>query len=225
VNLTNWRRRFVAAVYATHNSSPQIRRALERCRSEVKAGDRILNVGCGDGQRAAQTTNLDYADAPTVDCRGDAECLPFKASVFKLVITQETLEHVRRPAAALDEIARVLAPGGTLYLQLPFVIGYHPGPSDFWRFTREGITEMLERAGFVCDDVGIAVGPATGFYRIAVEFWAVIASRLGASFYIPAKGVFALALAPLKLLDGVLLRAPQADRIAGGYYVIARKCQ
>ncbi len=36
-------------------------------------------------------------------------------------------------------------PDGTLYVQLPLVIGHHPGPTDFWRFTREGIVHVVER--------------------------------------------------------------------------------
>lgn len=218
-----WRRRFVETVYATHNSSPQIVAALGRCLSHVGPSDRILNVGSGHSRRLSQTTNFDYVQTPTVDCRGAAERLPFRSGAFNVVITQETLEHVREPDVAVSEMYRVLTPGGLLYCQVPFVIGYHPGPTDFWRFSREGIAQILERAGFSCDEIGIAVGPATGFYRIAVEFIAVTACWVSQSLYIPTKAVFALALAPLKVLDVVLVNVAQADRIAGGYYVIARK--
>jgi hypothetical protein len=37
--------------------------------------------------------------------------------------------------------------------------------------------------------------------------------------YKPAKGGFALLLYPLKWLDGLLIGHPEADRIAGGYFV------
>lgn len=221
--LPAWRRRFVESVYATHNSSPQIVAALGRCLSHAGPSDRILNVGSGYGRRSPKTTNFDYVQTPSVDCRGAAERLPFRSAAFNVIITQETLEHVREPDVAVSEMYRVLTPGGLLYCQVPFVIGYHPGPTDFWRFSREGIVQILERAGFSCDEIGIAVGPATGFYRIAVEFIAVIASRVSRNLYIPTKAAFALALAPVKLLDIALVNAAQADRIAGGYYVIARK--
>jgi SAM-dependent methyltransferase len=158
-----------------------------------------------------------------VDCIGMAEQLPFRSDTFKVVITQETLEHVREPSTALAEIYRVMMPGGVLYCQLPFVIGYHPGPTDFWRFSRQGIQHIVTKAGFETDEVSIAVGPATGFYRIAVEFVAVTAAAVCAKLYIPAKAAAALLLAPVKLLDPLLLHSEQADRLAGGYYVVARK--
>jgi SAM-dependent methyltransferase len=185
--------------------------------------DRVLNLGAGDSPRRTRTINLDIAASGTTDCRADGRHLPFRENSFALVISQEVLEHVADPPAVLREIHRVLRKNGTLYCQLPFVIGYHPGPHDFWRFTAEGICEVVREAGFECLERGRSVGPATGFYRIAVEFAAVCAASVVPSTYKPVKGAAALALSPLRLLDPILSRSRQADRIAGGYFVIARK--
>ncbi|MGH9966917.1 MAG: class I SAM-dependent methyltransferase [Pyrinomonadaceae bacterium] len=182
-----------------------------------------LNVGAGSTDLHPAMINVDLGLGPAIHCCAKAEQLPFASESFSLVMSQETLEHVRDPDSALREMNRVLRRNGTLYCQVPFIIGYHPGPTDFWRFSKEGIREVVERAGFTCEEVSIAVGPATGFYRIAVEFASILVSRLVPNLYHPAKGALALLLYPIKLLDGPLLRANQADRIAGGYYVIARK--
>jgi SAM-dependent methyltransferase len=167
--------------------------------------------------------NLDLIQTRDVDVCGDAEILPFASGSFTVILTQETLEHIRDPKSALAEMHRVLHERGVLYCQVPFIIGYHPGPTDFERWTREGIIELLRRAGFACEEVGISVGPATGCYRIAVEFWAVLLSCIWPGLYLPVKGLVALLLSPLKLLDPLMIRSSQADRIAGGYYVVARK--
>ena len=217
------RRRFVERVYAAHNDTPHIRDAVQRCRDRVSPLDWSLNLGSGYTQRRSRTVNFDCVSTPTVDYLGFAHRLPFRTGAFKLVITQETLEHVRDPASTLDEIHRVLASDGMLYCQLPFIIGYHPGPTDFWRFTREGIEALVTRAGFRCDEIEVAVGPATGFYRVAVEFTAVVASGVFSKLYFPAKAAAALVFAPIKVLDRPLAKTPQVDRLAGGYYVIARK--
>lgn len=213
----------VARIYATHNQSGSIRRAIAPCLRQLESGGLGLNVGAGMTRIHPRMLNLDFIQTPRVDVCGDAETLPFAPGSFSVVVTQETLEHVRHPRTALAEIHRVLSDGGWLYCQVPFVIGYHPGPRDFVRWSREGICELVRCAGFECREVGISVGPATGFYRIAVEFWAVLFSCVWRKLYLPVKGIVALLLAPLKLLDALMIGSPQADRIAGGYYVIARK--
>jgi SAM-dependent methyltransferase len=217
------RQRFVGSIYATHNRTKTIEKALGRVLAALPEGERGLNVGAGHTRLHPSLVNLDLAPGPNVDCCASAEAIPFDDGSFAVVVSQETLEHVRDPGRAVAEIYRVLKVNGTFYCQLPFIIGYHPGPTDFWRFTKEGIRELIERAGFVCREIGIAVGPATGFYRIVVEFFAVVASGIWERLYFPVKGTAALLFYPLKWLDPLLLRAAQADRVAGGYYVIAQK--
>jgi 2-polyprenyl-6-hydroxyphenyl methylase/3-demethylubiquinone-9 3-methyltransferase len=45
--------------------------------------------------------------------RGDVRQMPFGDEAFDVIIDFGTLYHIARSQAALDEIARVLAPGGT----------------------------------------------------------------------------------------------------------------
>jgi SAM-dependent methyltransferase len=213
---------FVRRIYADHNDSPRIRAAIERSMASLKGG-KGLNIGSGSSCHSASVINLDLCVGLNVNCVGNAEALPFADDLFALVMTQETLEHVDDPEKAMAEIYRVMRPGGLLYCQLPFVIGYHPGPTDLWRFTREGIRRLVERHGFDCEEVLISVGPAVGFYRIAVEFCSGIIACLSKRFYKPAKATFALSFYPIKWLDPFLLEGPEADRIPGGYYCFAYK--
>jgi len=180
-------------------------------------------VGAGSTKLHPAVINLDLVLGETIDVCASAEHLPFPDEVFDLVLSQEVLEHVRDPFQAMSEMKRVLKKGGILYCQVPFIIGYHPGPTDFWRFTREGIQEMIEKAGFTCLEVKVAVGPGTGFYRILVEFLALTAARLWSKLYFPVKGVSALFFYPLKWLDPFLAGSPQCDRISGGYLATARR--
>ena len=48
-----------------------------------------------------------------------AERLPFPDGAFDLVLAVEVLEHLRDPALALGELARVATPGGTALLSVP----------------------------------------------------------------------------------------------------------
>jgi SAM-dependent methyltransferase len=214
---------YVKLIYANHNNSFSVKKALMKVLSEIKEGDIGLNVGAGTTKLHPQIKNLDIFPGKNIDYIGKAEAIPVDDNVFKIVISQETLEHVQDPFKAAAEVFRVLRPNGLFYCQLPFIIGYHPGPTDYWRFTKEGIRELLEKQGFVCEEIGISVGGATGFYRIFIEFLSVLLSTPFPFLYHFFKAIFSLILFPIKWLDFIMSFSQQKDRISGGYYIIARK--
>jgi ubiquinone/menaquinone biosynthesis C-methylase UbiE len=109
---------------------------LERALGRGIAGLRLLNVGCGTGgfnhvaERAGASAWGVDVDAEAVGiararlgpgrvARAAAEVLPFASGAFDLVYCYSTLEHVADAARALREMARVLRPGGALYLHTP----------------------------------------------------------------------------------------------------------
>lgn len=214
---------FVKMVYADHNRSRNVVRSINRCISELPSDGVGLNLGSGSINFNKKIRNLDIYPGKNIYYVARAESIPEKDNFFDLVITQEVLEHVQDPFKAMNEIFRVLKPNGILYCQLPFIIGYHPGPTDFWRFTKEGIEEIIKRNGFEINEVGISVGGATGFYRICVEFFSVLVSIILPPFYHIFKAFFAIFLFPIKWLDIFVDLSSQKDRIAGGYYIIAKK--
>jgi SAM-dependent methyltransferase len=57
--------------------------------------------------------------APTIAAEGEA--LPFPSGAFDVVLCDNVIDHAERPAAIVDELARVLAPGGLLY----FAVNVH----------------------------------------------------------------------------------------------------
>ena len=216
-------RMVVDKCYASHNNSPVIARALERVYAELSEPAFGLNLGSGFLRLHPRLIAMDLEPRDEVDLSADAHRLPFGDGTLAAVVSQEVFEHLEDPVAAMAEVARVLGPGGLLYLQVPFVIGYHPGPTDLWRFSREGIRRLVEDAGLDVEELDVAVGSGTGMFRISVEFAAVLGGVLGELPYKLAKGGAALVLKPMTWLDPVLDRSSGRDRIPGGYYVLARK--
>lgn len=214
---------FVGFVYADHNRSSAVQNTLRELLKKMPSDGVGLNVGAGHTKIDPRFRNLDIFEGPNIDYVGRAESIPLPDNSVDLIITQEVLEHVADPFKAITEISRVLKPGGSLYIQLPFIIGYHPGPTDYWRFTREGIIQLIELSGLQCKEVGVAVGASTGFYRVAVEYFAILFSVFAPPLYVPFKALFALLLYPVKMLDFFTAFSKQNDRIAGGYFVVARK--
>ena len=213
----------VKKIYGDHNSSPNVQAAIKRLFLLLPDMFVGLNVGAGKTNLHPNLKNLELQPGSNIDYVGSVIKIPCSKNYFDVVIAQEVLEHVESPPLAVAEIYRVLKVGGYIYLQLPFIIGFHPCPKDFWRFTHQGIMELLDPTKFKIIETGISVGPAVGFYRILVEFMSLFLS-LGIGFlYKPAKLISAIIFWPIKLLDGLLIRTSQADRISGGYFIIGQK--
>ena len=104
---------------------------------EVRAGDRALDLGCGEGPftaelagAGARAIGVEVAPAalhrarqrhPGLDFRRvpiDGP-LPFEDQSFDLVWSSEVIEHVADTARWLSEVRRVLAPGARLLLTTP----------------------------------------------------------------------------------------------------------
>lgn len=96
-------------------------------------------------------TGLDMRAGPNVDVVANAHQIPFPDATFANVLCLETLEHDDAFWLTVKEMARVLAPGGTLAVTVPG-IGFpkHNHPADYWRFTPEALALLLRDVAGLC---------------------------------------------------------------------------
>jgi SAM-dependent methyltransferase len=154
-------------------------------RSELRGGDRALDLGSGAGEftavladAGAAVVGVDVAEAalararsahPELDFRLapiDGR-LPFPDAAFDLVWSSEVIEHVSDTARWLSEVRRVLAPGGRLLLTTPshgrlrLTLGgieqfSEPLGDHLHLYTRRSLRTLLDEFGF--DEVSIRTG-------------------------------------------------------------------
>jgi SAM-dependent methyltransferase len=74
---------------------------------------------------------LRHVEPPAQPVAARAEALPFPDATFDLVTCVGALHHVQSPTRALDEMARVVAPGGRVVLQ-DFVADPDPTRARRW---------------------------------------------------------------------------------------------
>lgn len=92
-------------------------------------------------------TQLTY---PDFDLTAPPGVLP---GPFDVVICEQVLEHVADPDEAVRTLYSLTAPGGVVLVSTPFLLRVHRNPSDYWRFTVDGLRLLLIKGGFRIDSI------------------------------------------------------------------------
>lgn len=166
---------------------------LQHALQQIGARQTLLDLGCG--QKPYRKLYAAYAqksfglDVPTtqhgmqaIDVQGHGTELPFIDQTFDLVFCTEVMEHVAEPKRMLQEIHRVLKPGGHLILTTPFLVPVHEAPYDFYRYTPYGLQHLLKQASF-CIVSQEAFAEAFGvllslLVQLQLKFWSALANLL-----------------------------------------------
>jgi methionine biosynthesis protein MetW len=133
-------------------------------------GRRVLDLGCRDG--ALSAAYADGNDVVGVDADREAlaeaeklgietrwadldDALPFEDETFDVVVAGELLEHLRDPHRLVDEVRRVLRPGGSFVASVPnayrlknrlrFLAGRKPedDPTHLQMFSADEVRTLL----------------------------------------------------------------------------------
>ncbi|HEY8584247.1 MAG TPA: class I SAM-dependent methyltransferase [Capillimicrobium sp.] len=219
-------------------SGPQLREyhaAADRIAADRPR--RLLDWGCGYGQlshllkaRGIEVESMEWDPEipegtvrpleryPDVVARYTQEPvrLPYEDGSFDAVLSMGVLEHVQDPDGSLDELHRVLRPGGTLYVyKLPNRFSYlekaarkaglyyHGQLEHDTLYTKRSAHEIVERHGFAVRELRLAnmlplgiTAPIAQRPRFIRAYWAA---------------------------NAALARVPAIDRLATNVELIARR--
>ena len=173
---------------ATDAPPEHFERRREHLLRLLPPGARVLDVGCGSGWFAAALRDAGFA-VVGIDVAAEAlrrarerasgvefvltaegEELPFESASFGAAWLGEVLEHVQDGIGLLEEVARVLEPGGSLVVSTPdhpwalrarfavsrpaFERHFDPRSDHVRFFTAASLRTLLEVCGF--EDVAVA---------------------------------------------------------------------
>ena len=142
-----------------HPKSGIIRRRARWMAQQMRG--HVLDVGCGSGlgcwfaarqatvdrvvgvdacTRALQRAEAHVGLANVAFVEACAEALPFEPDTFDSALVGELLEHVLDPAAVLQEVVRVVRPGGPVVVSVPH--GGHTSAEHLRTFTRDSFRTL-----------------------------------------------------------------------------------
>jgi len=79
---------------------------------------------------------------------------------FGTIFCLSVLEHCEQPFRMAANLTSLLKPGGRIYISVPFAWKFHGYPSDYWRFTHEGVKKLFPELAFPAQ-LGVAARPST----------------------------------------------------------------
>jgi len=67
---------------------------------------------------------------------------------FGTIFCLSVLEHCAEPFRMAESLTRLFVPGGNVVISVPFAWRFHGYPSDYWRFTHEGVKRLFPQLAF-----------------------------------------------------------------------------
>ena len=132
----------------------------------------------------------------------DGSQIPIRSASIDFVLATEILEHVNDLQRLLNEVTRVLRPGGRVFMTTPWSARLHYEPFDFRRVSPHGMAQYATGTGLQLEHVESRGGLA------AVISNKILVGCLGRARTNPAWWISIVALAPLWIplhILGILL--------------------
>ena len=140
-----------------NSSRTWLRRENIAFAQSIDPRSRVLDAGAGDQPYKEHFAHCQYESAdneaadrpyakPTYNC--DLSKIPVEDGRFDAILFNQVMEHLPEPGAVLQELRRVLKPGGRMICTAPLFFEEHEAPYDFYRYTQYGWRHLMEKVGF-----------------------------------------------------------------------------
>lgn len=184
------------------------------------AGALCLSIGGGPGRSHPKLVNVNVGPFPNVEVVADAHQLPYADNSVDAIFCEAVIEHLNRPVKAVQEMFRVLKPGGQVFAATPFLQAYHGYPHHYQNFTLTGHQFLFTAQGFELIDSGTCVGPIYTMFNLSSKFIRYFFPKVVALPLLVVWNLFSLVVRPLDIL---LNEHPNSHMLASETYLTARK--
>jgi SAM-dependent methyltransferase len=190
---------------------------------------KTLDVGSGPLPRyrhlfknSTEYVKMDIFEDPNVDVVGFAENIPFPDGSFDSIVCTETLNDVFEPTKAFAEFNRVLKKGGIALISATNIARTNDSPTEFWRFTRNGLEQLAIRNGFSVETMDQRGAFWSTRAQLMVAYWI---TRLNAynRWYSRLFAIFASVYGKFSIWLDTYERGNAKRSFTNGYVMIARK--
>lgn len=137
---------------------------------------------------AKRYVRSDVTAGPDVDEVADAHTLAdaFGEASFDVVLAASVWEHLARPWVAAEQVAKVVRPGGIVYVETHQTFPVHGYPDDYFRFTDRALASLFAQPEWESETAyaypaRIIPPPEVTVWNAAAEAWlnvAVLGRRL-----------------------------------------------
>ena len=197
------------------------RRILQRYIDNSGSDSKWLNIGSGGKVLGPNFTNLDIYSGANIDIVASADQIPLADNTFDGLASIAVLEHVQFPELVVKEMYRVLKPNAIAFIEVPFMQPVHGAPSDFQRYTLEGLKTIFR--DFDVLECGVCVGPASSLAWMLKETLSILISGGNPKIYQVLQWIISPIVLPISWLDFFLESNPMSYISASGYYIVLKK--
>lgn len=197
------------------------RRFLNKFFPQEVGGRVLLNLGSGPRTVRKDMINVDIYPYECVATTASLTDLPFKDGSVDGFVCDNVLEHVENPEQAVSEMKRIMKTGAFGYISTPFQYPFHSSPSDYTRWTEQGLRLLFK------DFEIVEIGARAGYFSTLTV---VLCYGVPALFSFGSERLYWILLNlslllffPLKFLDVIGNRLPLATHTASVFYCVIRK--
>lgn len=194
--------------------------AVSRIFDNQPSGALCLSIGGGPGRCHPSLVNVNVGPFPNVEVVADAHQLPYADNSVDAIFCEAVIEHLARPVTAVQEMYRVLKPGGRVFAATPFLQAYHGYPHHYQNFTLTGHQHLFTAQGFALEESGTCVGPVYTMFNLSSKFIRYLLPKVVA---LPLLVVWNLCSLFVRPLDIFLNQHPNSHMLASETYLTARK--